>query len=173
MVVEVVLLAFGRSRGSGGRSRWLGGNRAGARSSDCRRWRIKDSREAALERIHRYAGMTESRADRIQDRRRRVARELRECLPDTAVGEHPLAEAIEVALLDRPTGDQAQLSPVGDRLMTACLIAGGLAPEQAADFARSGGLYTLEHDALRIQCIWKTDEGGNHHDHLHAGARRL
>jgi soluble lytic murein transglycosylase-like protein len=64
-------------------------------------------------------------------------------------------------------------SPIGDRLMAACLIAGGLAPERAADFARAGGLFTLEHDGLRIQCIWKTFEGGNHHDHVHAAARPL
>lgn len=37
--------------------------------------------------------------------------------------------------------------------------------------ARRGGLYTLENDGLRIQCIWKTDAGGNHHNHVHAGAR--
>jgi soluble lytic murein transglycosylase-like protein len=64
-------------------------------------------------------------------------------------------------------------SPIGDRLTAACLIAGGLAPARAADYARAGGLYTLEHDGLRVQCIWKTYEGGNHHDHLHAAARAL
>ena len=55
--------------------------------------------------------------------------------------------------------------------MTACLIAAGIDPNQAARDAQQGGLYTLEHDGLRIQCIWKTDEGGNHHDHDHIGAR--
>ena len=57
--------------------------------------------------------------------------------------------------------------------MTACLTVGGLALEQAVDFARIGGLYTLEHDGLRIQCIWKTMQDGNHHDHVHAAARSL
>jgi hypothetical protein len=28
-----------------------------------------------------------------------------------------------------------------------------------------------QHDGLRIQCIWKTDEGGDHHHHVHVGAR--
>jgi len=60
---------------------------------------------------------------------------------------------------------------VGDQIMTACLIAAGIDPNQAARDAQRGGLYTLEHDGLRIQCIWKTDEGGNHHDHDHIGAR--
>jgi murein DD-endopeptidase MepM/ murein hydrolase activator NlpD len=60
---------------------------------------------------------------------------------------------------------------VGDQIMTACLIAAGIDPNQAARDAQRGGLYTLEHDGLRIQCIWKTDEGGNHHGHDHIGAR--
>ena len=34
---------------------------------------------------------------------------------------------------------------------------------RAGNFAACNG--------LRIQCIWKTDEGGNHHNHLHVGAR--
>jgi Transglycosylase SLT domain len=62
-------------------------------------------------------------------------------------------------------------SPVGDRIMSACLIAAGEPPARAAAFARKGGLFTLEHDELRIQCIWKTDLGGNHHNHVHIGAR--
>jgi hypothetical protein len=60
---------------------------------------------------------------------------------------------------------------VGDQIMAACLIAAGIDPNQAARDAQRGGLYTLEHDGLRIQCIWKTDEGGNHHGHDHIGAR--
>jgi hypothetical protein len=62
-------------------------------------------------------------------------------------------------------------SPTGDRMATACLIAAGDPPEQAAAEARAGGLWTRDHDGLRIQCIWKTDEGGNHHNHVHMGAR--
>ena len=62
-------------------------------------------------------------------------------------------------------------SPIGDRIMTACLSAAGEPPLHAAALAKTGGLYTLEHDGLRIQCIWKTDAGGNHHNHVHIGAR--
>ena len=64
-------------------------------------------------------------------------------------------------------------SAVGDRIMAACLIAGGQDPAEAAANASRGGLYTLEHDGLRIQCIWKTYAGGNHFTHVHAGARSL
>jgi hypothetical protein len=62
-------------------------------------------------------------------------------------------------------------SPVGDRIMAACLIAAGMPRDLAIPTARRGGLYTLEHDGLRIQCIWKTYAGGNHHNHVHAAAR--
>ena len=62
-------------------------------------------------------------------------------------------------------------SPVGDRLMTACLVVGGVPPPQAASQAQAGGLFTLNHAGLRIQCIWKTDAGGNHHNHVHVGVR--
>lgn len=55
--------------------------------------------------------------------------------------------------------------------MAACLIAGGMPESEAIATARRGGLYTLEHDRLRIQCIWKTDAGGNHHNHVHAAAK--
>lgn len=62
-------------------------------------------------------------------------------------------------------------SPVGDRIMAACLIAAGVARDRAIQMARAGGLYTLVHAGLRIQCIWKTYAGGNHHNHVHAAAR--
>lgn len=61
--------------------------------------------------------------------------------------------------------------PVGDTLMTACLVLAGVPPDKAHAQAVAGGLYTLEHDGLRIQCIWKTNEGGNHHNHVHVGVR--
>ena len=89
---------------------------------------------------------------------------------DGRVSDHADGHAADLGMTANGGSDH---SPVGDRLMTACLIVGGLAPEQAVDFARAGGLYTLEHDGLRIQCIWKTMEGGNHHDHVHAAARSL
>jgi hypothetical protein len=50
--------------------------------------------------------------------------------------------------------------PAGDRIIAVCLIADVMPRQQAITTARRGGLYTLDHDGLRIQCIWKTDEGG-------------
>ena len=62
-------------------------------------------------------------------------------------------------------------SPVGDRLATACLAVAGVPPPQAARQAQTGGLFTITHAGLRIQCVWKTDQGGNHHNHVHVGVR--
>jgi Putative peptidoglycan binding domain len=61
--------------------------------------------------------------------------------------------------------------PVGDRIMEQALILAGLSPADAAAKAKGGGLFTFEHGVQRIQCIWKTDEGGNHHNHVHVGVR--
>lgn len=61
--------------------------------------------------------------------------------------------------------------PVGDTIMTACLVLAGEPSGRARSEAVAGGLYTLVHNGLRIQCIWKTDEGGNHYNHVHVGVR--
>ena len=84
------------------------------------------------------------------------------------VSDHASGHAADIGMA---ANDGTNDGPVGDQIMTACLIAAGADPSQAALAARQGGLYTLEHDGLRIQCIWKTDQGGNHHNHVHIGAR--
>jgi hypothetical protein len=62
-------------------------------------------------------------------------------------------------------------SRVGDLLMTACLRVAGVPAARAAAQAMRGGLYSLRRGALRIQCIWKTFRGGDHHTHVHVGVR--
>jgi Transglycosylase SLT domain len=76
------------------------------------------------------------------------------------------AADIPMSAYGKPDAD-----PLGDRIMAACLIAGGTAPARAQTEAERGGLYTLYHRGLRIQCIWKTYEGGDHYNHVHIGAR--
>ena len=61
--------------------------------------------------------------------------------------------------------------PVGDRIAAAALIVAGWADPRAVAWARHGGLINVVVSGLRIQLIWKTDEGGNHHDHVHVGVR--
>ena len=87
---------------------------------------------------------------------------------DGNVSDHWTGHAADLGMAANGGTDD---SPVGDRLMTACLTVGGVPPPQAAQQARAGGLFTLHHAGLRIQCIWKTDAGGNHHNHVHVGVR--
>ena len=61
---------------------------------------------------------------------------------------------------------------VGDGLMAACLEVAGVPAERALGIAQQGGLYTLHHHGLRIQCIWKTYAGGDHYTHVHVGVRQ-
>ena len=86
------------------------------------------------------------------------------------VSDHSSGHAADIGMAANGGTDD---SPIGDRIATACLIAAGDPPDQAAAEARGGGLWTREHDGLRIQCIWKTYEGGNHHNHVHVGASPL
>lgn len=62
-------------------------------------------------------------------------------------------------------------SAKGDRIATAALIEAGVPAGKARQMARHGGLFTLEHNGRRIQVIWRTDQGGNHHNHVHIGYR--
>lgn len=61
--------------------------------------------------------------------------------------------------------------PVGDKIAAAALRAAGVSAHEAAARVRKGGLWNETHNGMRIQVIWKTDVGGNHHDHVHIGAR--
>ncbi|HEX8103723.1 MAG TPA: hypothetical protein VF533_13990 [Solirubrobacteraceae bacterium] len=95
-------------------------------------------------------------------------------------------------LSDHWTGDAADLGMTangsvndgrrGDDLMTACLQLAGMAADTARTKATRGGLFTFTlpdpidatgRARVRVQCIWKTNEGGNHHNHVHVGARRI
>lgn len=62
-------------------------------------------------------------------------------------------------------------SAKGDRIAAAALMEAGVPRSKAMAMARRGGLYTLNHNGRRIQVIWKTNEGGNHHNHVHVGIR--
>jgi hypothetical protein len=81
------------------------------------------------------------------------------------------------SISDHYTGHAADIpvpvdSPQGDRIAASALIAAGYTPEEAWQRAHEGGLWTIPNShGLRIQVIWKTYEGGNHHNHVHIGAR--
>jgi Transglycosylase SLT domain len=66
-----------------------------------------------------------------------------------------------------------QSVPRGDELAAAMFIAAGIDPAQARAWALAGGLrdveFTFQGQPVRLQVIWKTSQGGNHHDHVHGG----
>lgn len=64
----------------------------------------------------------------------------------------------------------------GDMLAAHAMVAAGVPWKQAEEMARKGGLYNLtptkgQFKGKRVQVIWKTNEGGNHHNHVHIGIR--
>jgi hypothetical protein len=84
------------------------------------------------------------------------------------ISDHFSGHAVDIGMFANGGTDD---SPVGDRIMeAACLIAGDSAAG-ASDKAHTGGLFNFTHDNQRIQCIWKTTIGGNHHNHVHVGVR--
>ncbi len=57
----------------------------------------------------------------------------------------------------------------GNTIATAALIVAGKNHTDAARMARQGGAFTLHHQGIRFQIIWKSQVGGNHDDHIHVG----
>jgi hypothetical protein len=88
---------------------------------------------------------------------------------DGNVSDHFSGHAADIGMVANGGTDD---SPVGDAIMTCALRQAGLAEADAKAKARTGGLFTITHGGLRIQCIWKTNEGGNHHNHVHVGVRQ-
>jgi hypothetical protein len=63
--------------------------------------------------------------------------------------------------------------PRGDELAAAMFLAAGIDPARARAWALTGGLrdvdFTFQGQPVRLQVIWKTSQGGNHHNHVHGG----
>jgi hypothetical protein len=65
-------------------------------------------------------------------------------------------------------------SQQGDMIAGRALLLAGVPREQARKMAQQGGLFTLTPRSgplagRRVQVIWKTYEGGDHHNHVHIG----
>ncbi len=84
------------------------------------------------------------------------------------VSDHFSGHACDIGMFANGGTDD---SPVGDRIMEAACLLAGDSKEGASAKAHGGGLFTFTHGNQRIQCIWKTNEGGNHHNHVHVGVR--
>ena len=91
---------------------------------------------------------------------------------DGLVSDHTTGNACDFGMIANGGFDD---SPIGDAIATACLEAAGISLPAASLDAQLGGLYTIPgspaNGNLRVQCIWKTFQGGNHHNHVHIGAR--
>jgi hypothetical protein len=87
---------------------------------------------------------------------------------DGKISDHFSGHAADIGMAANGGTDD---SPVGDAIMTCALRLAGLGKADAEAKARGGGLFTFTRGALRIQCIWKTNLGGNHHNHVHVGVR--
>jgi Transglycosylase SLT domain len=63
--------------------------------------------------------------------------------------------------------------PRGDELAAAMFIVAGIDPASARAWALAGGLrnvvFAFQGQRVRLQVIWKTGQGGNHHNHVHGG----
>ena len=84
------------------------------------------------------------------------------------ISDHFSGHAADIGMFANGGADD---SPVGDRIMEAACLLAGESEQAASEKARRGGLFTFTHGNQRIQCIWKTNEGGNHHNHVHVGVR--
>jgi hypothetical protein len=87
---------------------------------------------------------------------------------DGNVSDHFTGHAADIGMAANGGTDDG---PVGDRIMEAALVLAGVPAGTAHAEAQAGGLFTNIHDSMRIQCIWKTSNGGNHHNHVHVGVR--
>ncbi len=73
---------------------------------------------------------------------------------------------------DHFKGNASDIPAAGSNLINlgqAALIAAGMPRSQARK--QRGGLYNLTKNGKRYQVIFATNQGGNHHDHLHIGVR--
>lgn len=89
---------------------------------------------------------------------------------DGNISDHFSGHAVDIGMAaNGGTND----GPVGDAIMAAALREAGFSAAEAKAHAASGGLFNRETGGKRVQCIWKTDIGGNHHNHVHIGVRPL
>ena len=86
------------------------------------------------------------------------------------VSDHFSGHAVDIGMAANGGTDDG---PVGDVIMAAALIEAGFTKADAKAKAAGGGLFNAQHEGMRIQCIWKTNVGGNHHNHVHVGVRPL
>jgi hypothetical protein len=91
---------------------------------------------------------------------------------DGNVSDHYSGNACDFGMVANGGTDDG---PVGNAIMTACLEAAGDSHDDAVKTAeiRNGPVQDRTSGGLRVQCIWGTNAGGNHHNHVHMGVKKV
>lgn len=83
--------------------------------------------------------------------------------------EHGHGHALDIHALSERYGD-AKTQRQGDEVAKAAIIAGGGTKAEAEDFIKQGGGWiNVYGPAGRVQVGWRTDDYGDHHNHVHVG----
>lgn len=90
------------------------------------------------------------------------------------VSDHSSGNALDIEAYDRSEGASPKEEAKGNRIATAAAKVAGLdtGSDEFQSFITSGGVYEgVSPSGYRVQILWKTDIGGNHHNHVHVGIR--
>lgn len=85
------------------------------------------------------------------------------------VSDHSSGNAIDIHALSTRYGSEADQEH-GNRIAYEAVLAAGGTKEQAQAMANDGGAISVVNDqGVRTQIIWRSDVGGDHHNHVHVG----
>lgn len=85
------------------------------------------------------------------------------------VSDHSTGNAIDIHALSTRYGSEADQEH-GNRIAYEAVIAAGGSKAQAQAMAENGGALSVVNDqGVRTQIIWRSDIGGDHHNHVHVG----
>jgi len=90
------------------------------------------------------------------------------------VSDHSSGNALDIDALDQSEGGGVQGEREGDAIAKAAARVAGLGVKspEFKEFLAGGGVYEgVSPSGYRVQILWKTDVGGNHHNHVHVGIR--
>jgi lysophospholipase L1-like esterase len=82
------------------------------------------------------------------------------------VSDHYTGNAVDISMAANGGTDDG---PVGDAIAASAFMAAGVPRDEAIRRGRAGGAQTVVVNGRSIQIIWKSDVGGNHHNHVHVG----
>jgi len=87
--------------------------------------------------------------------------------------DHSSGNALDIDALDATEGS-VQSEREGNKIAAAAARVSGLGTKtpEFKSFIDNGGVYEgVSPSGYRVQILWKTDIGGNHHNHVHVGIR--